>query len=135
MESIFFSPEVNSVLKSLQSQSPPLDWPAIEKTLRRHPPPEQLGLLQISLSPLLRRRWGQVHLATLKADGRRVAMKIQYPGVDQAIESDIKALRSLLSLSKLIPKGPALDELFREVRQMLHQEVNYWTGAGVHAGV
>ena len=52
-------------------------------------------------------------------------MKIQYPGVDAAIEGDLKALRSILSLAKLIPKGPKYDDLFQEVRAMLHQEVNY----------
>jgi predicted unusual protein kinase regulating ubiquinone biosynthesis (AarF/ABC1/UbiB family) len=121
----FLPPEVNSVLKSLQSQSPPLDWPAIEKVLKRQFTPEQLALVEIEREPLASASLGQVHAARILATGEQVAMKIQYPGVDQAIEGDLKALRSLLSLSKLIPKGPVFDEVFREVRQMLHQEVDY----------
>lgn len=121
----FLPPEVNAVLKSLQSQSPPLDWSQIEKVLKRQLTPEQLALLEIDHEPLASASLGQVHLATIKADGRRMALKIQYPGVDQAIEGDLKALRSLLALSKLIPRGPAFEELFKEVRQMLHQEVDY----------
>lgn len=121
----FLPPEVNGLLKSLQSQSPPLDWSQIEKVLKRQLTPEQLARLEIEREPLASASLGQVHAATRKSDGRRIALKIQYPGVDGAIEGDLKALRSLLSLSKLIPKGPAFDELFREVRQMLHQEVDY----------
>jgi predicted unusual protein kinase regulating ubiquinone biosynthesis (AarF/ABC1/UbiB family) len=121
----FLPPEVNSVLKSLQSQSPPLVWPQIEKVLKRQLAPEQLALVEIDPEPLASASLGQVHAATLKSDGRKLALKIQYPGVDQAIEGDLKALRSLLALSKLIPRGPAFDELFKEVRQMLHQEVDY----------
>lgn len=121
----FLPPEVNSVFKSLQSQSPPLAWPQIERVLKRQLTPEQLANIEIDPEPLASASLGQVHLARLKADGRKIALKIQYPGVDQAIEGDIKALRSLLALSKLIPRGPAFEELFKEVRQMLHQEVDY----------
>jgi predicted unusual protein kinase regulating ubiquinone biosynthesis (AarF/ABC1/UbiB family) len=68
---------------------------------------------------------GQVHVAIIKATGQKIALKVQYPGVDQAIESDLSALKSILTVSKLIPKGPKYDELFKEVRQMMHQEVDY----------
>lgn len=121
----FLPPEANAVLKSLQSQSPPLDWAAIEKTLKRQLTAEQLATIEIDPEPMASASLGQVHEARRKSDGRRLAVKVQYPGVDAAIEGDIKALRSILSLSKLIPKGPAFDELFKEVRQMLHQEVDY----------
>ena len=121
----FLPAEVNQLLKSLQSQSPPLAWAQIEKALKRQLSPEQLAALEIDPEALASASLGQVHRATVKADGRQLALKIQYPGVDQAIEGDLKALRSLLSISKLIPKGPAFDDLFKEVRQMLHQEVDY----------
>ena len=49
-------------------------------------------------------RLGQVHLATL-ADGREVAMKIQYPGVAKGIDSDINNLVSLMNVWNIIPKG------------------------------
>jgi predicted unusual protein kinase regulating ubiquinone biosynthesis (AarF/ABC1/UbiB family) len=52
-------------------------------------------------------------------------MKVQYPGVDEAIEGDLRALKSILSMAKLIPKGHSYDSLFKEIRTMLHQEVDY----------
>ncbi len=121
----FLPPEANQLLKSLQSQSPPLEWKAIHKVILRQLPPERLNELDIEPVALASASLGQVHRARRKSDGREFAMKIQYPGVDQAIEGDLKALKSLLMVSKLIPKGPKFDELFKEVRTMLHQEVNY----------
>lgn len=47
---------------------------------------------------------GQVHAATLP-DGRDVAIKIQYPGVAQGIESDIDNLMSVLKVWNIFPKG------------------------------
>lgn len=129
----FLPPEVNAVLKTLQNQSPPLEWEAIEKVIRRQLSPEQLSLIEIEQEPWASASLGQVHRARRRSDGQAddqgneklLAMKIQYPGVDQAIESDLATLRRVLSFSKLIPKGQNYDELFKEIRYMLHQEVDY----------
>jgi len=118
-------PEANQLLKSLQNQSPPLAWEPIEKQLKRQLGPEKLALLEIEKTPHASASMGQVHVAIIKATGQKIALKVQYPGVDQAIESDLSALKSILTVSKLIPKGPKYDELFKEVRQMMHQEVDY----------
>lgn len=121
----FLPPEANQLLKSLQSQSPPLDWPAIEKQLKRQLSAEQLATVEIEHDAIASASLGQVHRARRKSDGKLLAMKIQYPGVDQAIDSDISSLQSILSVSRLIPAGPRFDELFREVKSMLKQEVDY----------
>jgi aarF domain-containing kinase len=47
---------------------------------------------------------GQVHLGTLH-DGRKVAVKIQYPGVADGIESDINNLLSIMQMGNFFPKG------------------------------
>jgi len=47
---------------------------------------------------------GQVHLGKLH-DGRPVAIKIQYPGVSQGINSDIDNLVSVLNVWNIIPEG------------------------------
>ncbi len=117
-------PEVNAVLKSLQNQSPPLEWPAIEKALKRQLK-EKLALLEVQTAPHASASLGQVHRARIIASGQQLALKVQYPGVDQSIESDVQAMKRLLSLWKLIPRGPSLDELFKEVRSMLRKEVDY----------
>lgn len=56
--------------------------------------------------------WLQVHRAVLK-DGREVAMKIQYPGVANSIDSDIDNVKRLLNYTNLIPKGLYLDQAMK----------------------
>ena len=53
---------------------------------------------------------GQVHLATLH-DDRTVAMKIQYPGVAEGIDSDINNLMSTLNVANVLPEGKNLSVL------------------------
>ncbi|CAG0916615.1 unnamed protein product [Notodromas monacha] len=67
---------------------------------------------------------GQVHLATLH-DGRKVAVKIQYPGVAEGIESDISNLMSVLTFSNIFPKGLYLEEFIKVARIELQWEVDY----------
>lgn len=54
----------------------------------------------------------QVHKAVLK-EGMEVAIKIQYPGVAQSIDSDIENVRRLLEFTNLIPKGLFLDQAMK----------------------
>jgi predicted unusual protein kinase regulating ubiquinone biosynthesis (AarF/ABC1/UbiB family) len=121
----FFPPEANDFLKSLQSDSPPLVWSAIEKVLRLHFTPEQLEQLEIEHESLASASLGQVHRARIKATGEEIVLKIQYPNVDKAIDSDLRAIRTFLNMFKLIPQDFNPDSLFAEVRSMLIQETDY----------
>jgi predicted unusual protein kinase regulating ubiquinone biosynthesis (AarF/ABC1/UbiB family) len=121
----FLPPEANAILKSLQNQSPPLEWKGIEKVLKKQLSKEILDTIEVERDPLASASLGQVHLAHRKSDGLKIALKIQYPGVDRAIEGDLKALKSIFSISRLIPKGQKYDALFEEVQEMLYQEVDY----------
>ncbi len=121
----FLPPEANEFLKSLQSQSPYLIWPEIEKCLKAELSPELLSELEISEEPVAAASLGQVHRATVKSTGQKLALKVQYPGVEKAIDSDLRAIKSLLSLLKLLPRDVQTDALFQEVKSMLEQETNY----------
>jgi predicted unusual protein kinase regulating ubiquinone biosynthesis (AarF/ABC1/UbiB family) len=67
---------------------------------------------------------GQVHDATL-ADGRRVATKIQYPGVRSSIDSDIDNVAALLRLFKLLPEEVDVSGLLSKAKLQLHAEADY----------
>ena len=67
---------------------------------------------------------GQVHRATLR-DGREVAIKLQYPGIERSIDSDIRNVGMLLKLSGMLPDGIDLDPLLDEARHQLHHEADY----------
>jgi predicted unusual protein kinase regulating ubiquinone biosynthesis (AarF/ABC1/UbiB family) len=135
----FFPDEVNAVLKTLQNQSPPLEWKAIEPILRKHLGQERFEQLEIEQDALASASLGQVHLARVRpgsplalqlpafARDLKLAIKVQYPGIDRSIDSDLATLRSILSVSKLLPKASSdgYQNLFKEVSQMLHQETDY----------
>ncbi|EDW05793.1 atypical kinase COQ8B, mitochondrial [Drosophila mojavensis] len=67
---------------------------------------------------------GQVHRATL-LDGMEVAIKIQYPGVAQSIESDIDNLVGMLKVWDVFPQGFFIDNVVRVAKRELQWEVDY----------
>lgn len=121
----FLPPEVNQLLKTLQSDSAPVEWPEMKKVLLKHLGKEKMALLEISEESIGAASMGQVHRAKVKKSGEEIVLKIQYPGVDKAIDGDIKTLRRLLSVTDWLPRLPATDELFAEVRFMLKNELDY----------
>jgi len=68
---------------------------------------------------------GQVHLASLKEDGRKVAVKVQYPGIAKGIESDIKNLMGLLRVINILPEGMYIDNVIKHMTVELQQECDY----------
>uniref|UniRef100_W5NJD3 Atypical kinase COQ8A, mitochondrial n=1 Tax=Lepisosteus oculatus TaxID=7918 RepID=W5NJD3_LEPOC len=67
---------------------------------------------------------GQVHLAKLKG-GKEVAMKIQYPGVAQSINSDVNNLMTVLSMSNSLPEGLFPEHLIEVMSRELALECDY----------
>jgi aarF domain-containing kinase len=68
---------------------------------------------------------GQVHEARLKSNGKKVAVKIQFPGVADSINSDLDNLGMLLAATKLLPKGLYLDKTIENARVELGWECDY----------
>ncbi|KAI1415165.1 ABC1-domain-containing protein [Hypoxylon sp. FL1857] len=68
---------------------------------------------------------GQVHRATLKSTGEKVAVKIQFPGVADSINSDLDNLSMLLTASKMLPKGLYLNKTIDNARLELGWECDY----------
>ncbi len=68
---------------------------------------------------------GQVHSARMKSTGTRVAVKVQYPGVANSIDSDLNNLSILLTASRLLPKGLYLDKTIANARTELGWECDY----------
>jgi predicted unusual protein kinase regulating ubiquinone biosynthesis (AarF/ABC1/UbiB family) len=77
-----------------------------------------------SYKPLAAASIGQVHRAQT-LDGRDLAIKIQYPGVRESIDSDVDNVAGLLRLSGLMPKGMDIAPLLRAAKRQLRDEANY----------
>jgi predicted unusual protein kinase regulating ubiquinone biosynthesis (AarF/ABC1/UbiB family) len=120
----FLPPHVNSILKTLQCDSPSVEWKSLEKMVRG-----ELGTkyddLEIDPLAFSAASIGQVHRAKVKSNGKLLALKIQYPGVEKAIENDIRTLKTLLNFAPGIPKGERTALLLNEVDEMLKREIDY----------
>lgn len=67
---------------------------------------------------------GQVHRAQTR-DGRDLAIKVQYPGVRQSIDSDVANVGTLLRLSGVLPRDMDVSGLLEEAKRQLHDEADY----------
>ena len=74
-------------------------------------------------TPLAAASIGQVHEA-VTVDGHHLAIKIQYPGIRQSIDSDVDNVAGLLSLFNMVP-AESLKPLLQEAKLQLHAEADY----------
>lgn len=121
----FMPEEAVDVLRGLQDDTPHVDWKIMRPALERQLGRERMAELEIEPEPLAAASLGQVHVAYRKHDRRKLCLKIQYPGLPQAIDSDIRTLSRLVTAARLAPRGFDLKPIMEEVRDMLHHEVDY----------
>ena len=67
---------------------------------------------------------GQVH-AAVAADGRDLALKVQYPGVARSISSDVDNLGVVLRLARILPVDLEIRPILEEIKRELHREADY----------
>ena len=116
--------EITRALQTLNDDTATLTWPTIEQTLQQLLG-EKLKELDVDPVPIGTASLAQVHRATVRATGEQVVLKIQYPGVAAAINSDLALFKQLLKVSNIVPQTRALDAWFEEIRDLLHHEVDY----------
>ena len=68
---------------------------------------------------------GQVYRATLREDGREVAVKVQYPGVAAAVRADLQNLDMIMRLLKRMTPQLDVKALATEVRERIVEELDY----------
>ncbi|SMY16415.1 ABC1 kinase family protein [Photobacterium aquimaris] len=118
-------PELTELLSRLQANAKPMPISQLNHSLE-----QQWGIdwqqqfSQFSFYPIAAASIGQVHKATT-LDGRQLALKIQYPGINKSIDSDVNNVATLLNISGLIPKSLDVSELLNEAKKQLHAEADY----------
>ena len=121
-----FPKEIADALASLQKESPPMPFAVIEQQIQRElgKPSSEL-FAWIDTAPFAAASIGQVHRARTH-DGEEVVVKVQYPGVEDCVESDLKHLRMALKLAGVLRIDKAmLDAVFDEIRRSLKDELDY----------
>ncbi|WP_010217072.1 ABC1 kinase family protein [Sphingomonas sp. PAMC 26621] len=103
-----------------------------------HMPPQQLDAVltkewgkdwrrrfaHFQAHPIAAASIGQVHRARMP-DGRELAIKVQYPGVQGSIDSDVDNVATLLRVSGVLPKTLDIAPLLAEAKRQLHEEADY----------
>jgi predicted unusual protein kinase regulating ubiquinone biosynthesis (AarF/ABC1/UbiB family) len=119
-------PEAQQALASLQADVEPMAPSLAESVVRAElgDDPERL-FLDWNPVPVAAASVGQVHRAVLR-DGRIVAVKVQYPGVDRAIMSDLDNAELLYSMASAISlKGLDVRGFVDELRDRMGEELDY----------
>ncbi len=87
-----------------------------------------------SETPIAAASIGQVYRATLH-DGREVAVKVQYPGVAEAVETDLRNAGVLLPLVRRLAPGLDAKAIMNELRERIAEELDYELEAQSHRRV
>ena len=120
-----FGEPYREALTKLQKDAPPLPAAKVHRVLDA-----QLGtkwrdrFASFDDEPVASASIGQVHKAVWK-DGREVAVKIQYPGADEALRADLKTMRRLTSMLKQLAPSADVQGVVDELIERTEMELDY----------
>jgi predicted unusual protein kinase regulating ubiquinone biosynthesis (AarF/ABC1/UbiB family) len=113
-------------LAKLRTDAPAMPWEKVEKVLEEEWDGEPLSELfaEIEQVAFAAASIGQVHRAEL-LDGRTVAVKIQYPGIAEALDADLRNMGTIVRLGKAIAPGLDAKAIAQEIRERMMEELDY----------
>jgi len=121
----FLPEEFRRELEDLQDAVPPRPYCDIEarifEELQRTP---TALFASIEERPIASASIGQVHLARL-LDGTQVAVKVQYPDIEEVVRKDLNTLRRIFWIIGWFIPYQGLGELYREIRAIVMEELDY----------
>ncbi|MBO9503504.1 AarF/ABC1/UbiB kinase family protein [Qipengyuania flava] len=118
-------PELAAILAQLRSQAHRMPPEQLRRVLDSEWGPDwRRRFARFNATPIAAASIGQVHRATLP-DGRELAIKVQYPGVRESIDSDVDNVATLLRVSGVMPRELDLAPLLTEAKRQLHEEADY----------
>ncbi len=122
-------------LASLRDSAPAVDWKQMRRVLASdwEAEPERM-LAQIDTRPAAAASIGQVYRGRT-FDGRQVAVKVQYPGIAESVEADMRNLRLLSPLLRQLMPGLDVKEILGELEERIAEECDYELEASNHRRV
>lgn len=121
----FLPKEVTDALHTLEDDTAIVEWPVMRAELERYLGRDKLMELDIDPVPIGAASLGQVYVSTRKSDGKKICLKIQYPGVATAIDTDLQAVAQLLRVTRVVPMTKEFEQWLEEIRNMMTREVDY----------
>jgi len=118
-------PEFAKELAELQTSAPAMGWPFVRRRMAAELGPDWQGKFKsFEHEAAAAASLGQVHRATTH-DGRAIAVKLQYPDMQSAVESDLGQLRALIGIFKRMDGSIDPSEMIVEIGDRLREELDY----------
>jgi predicted unusual protein kinase regulating ubiquinone biosynthesis (AarF/ABC1/UbiB family) len=113
-------------LAKLRTDAPAMPWEKVEKVLEEEWEGEPLSELfaDFEHEAFAAASIGQVHRAEL-LDGRAVAVKIQYPGIAEALDADLRNAGTIVRLARALAPGLDAKAIAKELRERVMEELDY----------
>jgi predicted unusual protein kinase regulating ubiquinone biosynthesis (AarF/ABC1/UbiB family) len=117
--------EYAAELGQLQSQAPAMGWSFVRRRMAAELGPDwEAKFASFEPEAAASASLGQVHRAT-GHDGRRLAVKLQYPEMQSAVEADLKQLAMLFSIHRRMRPAIETSEMKEEIAARLREELDY----------
>jgi ubiquinone biosynthesis protein len=122
----FLPEEFRAELEALQDRVPPRPYTDVERRFREEFEGRSPGDLfaEFDELPIASASVGQVHRARLPS-GEAVAVKVQYPDIEEIVRTDLQALQRILDLVSFFIPYRGLDGMYREIRTLILQELDF----------
>lgn len=118
-------PEFAKEFAELQTNAPAMGWPFVRRRMAAELGADwQSKFKSFEHEAAAAASLGQVHRATTH-DGRAIAVKLQYPNMQSAVESDLGQLRALIGLFKRMDGSIDPSEMIVEIGDRLREELDY----------
>jgi len=119
------APELAQILSQLRSSAYAMPPAQLKKVLDRNWGRDWLKKFErFDVRPIATASIGQVHRAKTR-DGRDLAIKVQYPGVRESIDSDVDNVAMLVRVARLIPENVDITPILLEAKKQLRDEADY----------
>ena len=121
----FLPRELADILATLRSDAKNMPEEQLRIVLKSQWGPDWESRFSVfHIAPIAAASIGQVHRAITR-DGHDLAIKVQYPGVKNSIDSDISNVSALLRMTGILPAKLDIKPLLAEASKQLHEEADY----------
>ncbi len=118
-------PEFAQELASLQMNAPPMSAAFVRRRMAAELGPDwRAKFTEFELAPAAAASLGQVHRAT-SLDGQTLAVKLQYPDMQSAVESDLAQMRAVMALGRQMFGQVDTREIAVEISERIREELDY----------
>jgi predicted unusual protein kinase regulating ubiquinone biosynthesis (AarF/ABC1/UbiB family) len=118
-------PEFAEELAKLQSNAPPMAASFVRRRMAAELGSDWQGrFASFELAPAAAASLGQVHRA-VALDGRALAVKLQYPDMQSAVETDLAQMRTMMAIGRQLFGSVDTREIAAEISERIREELDY----------